>query len=453
MILRLQHSQWAPFAESLCGRRDVETAGIILAERLHQDAVLLGRHFFVVPDAGYQIRRIDQLRIDPIVLNRLIRPAREGNMSIITVHTHPSTDRPWFSIADDLGDSRLMPSFLAQTPGPHGSLVIAGDTRAPTARMWTNDGELHAADIRIVGRTIDCVPATNLVDEDAEWFARQRLALGEHGQSVLRRLHVGVVGLGGTGSVVFAQLVHLGVGRITIADGDRVDASNVSRVLGATSGDADVTWKVDVAARYANQLGLDTRVDIIRAHLGAGASHEELENCDVIFSCVDKHAPRALLNRHAYAKASPVIDMGSAFRVDVGGRVVAGAGRVVIVGPGRQCLACWGHIDPHRLRIESLPANDRVAQAAEGYVEGADVHQPSVIAFNTMIAGSAVVEFLRLVTKFAGADDPPARLAFDFEAGTVRRNGLAAIGGCRICGVGIPNDTTLEQSRFSFLVT
>ena len=58
---------------------------------------------------------------------------------------------------------------------------------------------------------------------------------------MLRALHVAVTGLGGTGSVTFAQLVHLGIGQITVIDGDRVETANISRIFGATAGDAGVT--------------------------------------------------------------------------------------------------------------------------------------------------------------------------------------------------------------------
>ena len=102
--------------------------------------------------------------------------------------------------------------------------------------------------------------------------------------------------------------------------------------------------KVHVAARYAAQLGLETEVVSFRGHLGNDVTVEDLEGCDVVLSCVDKHLPRALLNRLSYKKAIPLIDMESAFRVNVDGRITQGAGRVVIVGPDRPCLACWGHI-------------------------------------------------------------------------------------------------------------
>ncbi len=440
MRLRFLESDWGPFAEALCVRQDVETTGIILAERFGRD-VLLGRHLALVPEEGYAIRRPDQIRIDPVAFNRLVRPARDRGLSIFTIHTHPGTREPWFSEADDIGDSVLMPSLFAQTDGPHGSLVLAGDSRVPVARAWRQPGAPDTVDVQIVGKTLRVVCGER-PDGSHEWFDRQRLALGEDGQQILRRLHVAVCGAGGTGSVTFAQLVHLGVGEITVIDGDIVQSPNVSRILGATISDVGRTAKVDVMARYAENAGLGTKVNAIRGLLGTEIPASVLAGCDAVFSCVDRHAPRALLNRLAYEKALLLFDMGSAFRVGSEGHIVSSGGRVVVAGPERPCLACWGHIDPNRIRIEALSPEDRAREAADGYVSGADVPQPSVIAFNTQLAGMAVVEFLRAVTGFAGACDPPLRLAVDFEAGGVRRNRLA---GTRVCSICCPVLANPEQ--------
>lgn len=433
MRLRVLESDWVPFAEALCDRQDVETAGIILAERISAD-LLIARDLALVPEGGYAIRRPDRIRIDPIALNRLVRPARERGLSIFTIHTHPGSQEPWFSEADDIGDSVLMPSLFAQADGPHGSLVVAGDSRIAVARAWQQPDTSTALDVQVVGRSLQVMPGDRM-GEPGDWFARQRLALGEHGQRVLRRLHVAVCGAGGTGSVTFAQLVHLGVGEITVIDGDMVEASNVSRIIGARMADVSVGWKVDVLARYAETLGLSTKVNAIRGRIGADVPASALQRCDAIFSCVDRHAPRALMNRLSYENAILLFDMGSAFRVGCEGHIESSGGRVVIAGPGRPCLACWGHIDPNRIRVESLPPAERSREAADGYVSGADVPQPSVVAFNTQIAGMAVIEFLRMVTQFAGACDPPLRLGVDFETGTVRRNSLAGARTCSICSV------------------
>lgn len=447
MKLRVLESQWAPFVNALCARRDVETAGVILAERLHGGMALFARHLSIVPSEGYATRRVNQLRIDPVAFNRLIRPARDDGLSVITVHTHPGSDLPWFSAADDAGDSRLMPSLFAQMPGPHGSVVVAGETGVPMARVWNDAGHKTAVQVNIVGKTLR-IPALEREVPDQSWFDRQRLALGDEGQRALRSLHVAVVGLGGTGSVSFVQLVHLGVGRITVIDGDRVENSNVSRILGATSNDAGIAWKVDVAARYAKSVALGTEVTVIRGLLGTDVSVSEIEGCDIVLSCVDQHLPRTLLNRLAYEKAIQIIDMGSVFRTNPSGHITAGAGRVVIVGPERRCLACWGHIDPERIRIEALTPSVRVSQAKEGYVHGADVPQPSVIAFNTTVAGAAVIELLRLVTHYAGADDPPMRLSFDFLTGMVRRNVLSPPSWDARCTICLPESAAPEKLEF-----
>lgn len=431
MKLRVAESSWSPFCNALRRRTDVESAGILLAERVADGRVLVGRELLVVPDEGYLIRKRDQLRIDPVALNRMIRPARDRGLSVLTVHTHPGTREPWFSLADDAGDSRLMPSLSTQTPGPHGSLVVAGDSGRTSGRVWHDNGQQMSLRTRVVGRTLGDLDG-RAPDDGDPCFDRQRLALGTTGQAALKALSIGVVGLGGTGSAVLVQLAHLGVGSVTLIDGDLVEASNVSRIHGARRRDIGRTAKVDVAARYLLELDLGTDVRVVRSDLGPENTNE-IWDCDVVFSCVDRHRPRALLNRFSYEQLVPVIDMGSAFRVDADGRVVSSAGRVVVVGPDRPCLCCWGHIDPDRLRTESLPERERAAQAAEGYVVGADIPEPSVIATNTAIAGAAVVEFLRLATAFAGADEPPLRLAFDFATGSVRRNRLPDGTSCTIC--------------------
>jgi hypothetical protein len=275
--------------------------------------------------------------------------------------------------------------------------------------------------------------ALGVAEANEPWFVRQTLALGARGQAALRRLRVGVIGLGGIGSVVSLQLAHLGVGELVLIDGDLVEASNLSRIEGATKDDVGRSHKVDVAARYARALGLVRQVACRDAFLGP--EHDPLlATYDVVVSYVDRQTPRAVLNRVAYRSLVPVIDLGTVFRVDGKGTIVADAGRVVVVGPGRPCLAYWGHLDPHALRIEALSDADRESEIRAGYIEGADEPQPSVMAFNTFVAGAGVAELVRLATAFAGAEPPPVRLAFSFTEGTVRRNTIAENSRCSICG-------------------
>jgi hypothetical protein len=430
MILRIEGEKWKVFFAEMTRRSDVETAGLLLARPLVPGGeVLLVDAALAVPDDAYTIRRVDQLQLDPVVLNRLVRPARASGLSVFTVHTHgPSV--PSFSWADDRGDTRLMPALHAQIQAPvHGSIVLVPDGRL-SARAFGADGAQHPVSVRIVGRSIS-MPSVPETPSDA-FFDRQRLAIGLDGQARLQAARVGVVGLGGTGSVTAAQLLHLGIGGLVLMDGDVVERSNVSRVIGARRDDVGVTAKVDVALRYARASGLPADIVAQRIMLGSELDIVHLMGCDVIMSCVDRFLPRALLNRLAYEAAIPLIDMGTAFRIE-DDRLVAAAGRVVVVGPGRPCLACWGHIDPVALRNETLADPERESLEREGYVQGASIHEPSVMPFNVQVAGAAVEQVLRILAGFA-AVEAPAQLAFNFIDGTVRRNSLARGGACTICG-------------------
>lgn len=440
-VLRITESSWDKLVLALTARADVETAAVILCRKLESESasVLVAESIELVPEQGYLERTGAWIRIAPVALNRLTRRAREEDLSILTVHSHPGCQEPWFSWADDQGDSRLMPAFRVQVPGlPHGSIVLVQGGQA-CARVFSEAQEEEAVTISIIGRTLR--QATLVQSRADERFARQALALGAAGQALLRQLRVAIVGLGGTGSLCALQALHLGVGELLLMDADVVENTNLSRIPGALQSDVGVTPKVDVVTRYADQVGAPTAVRAINRHLVGGKDLAILRECDVVLSCVDAHTPRALMNRLAYEALVPLIDMGSAFRTDVTGAIVSEAGRVVIVGPGRPCLLCWGHVDPDRLREEALPDAERQLLAQDGYVTNLDAPAPSVIAFNTMLAGAAMVELLRIVTGFAGAASPPNRLAFSFGEGTVRRSALAGNRACRVCADNRPESS------------
>jgi len=436
MKIRITEAAWTMLRNRLFERTDVETAGLLFGEQLmsNDDSIVVVHRVVPLPENAYTIRAIDRLSIDPVSLNRLIRPARDNGWSIFTIHTHPGALEAWFSGADDAGDSRLMPSLACQIAGtPHGSIVVTENGDA-AARVYSG-GHFAEAEIRIIGRTLWQPRPRHPAPSKEPWFARQELALGAKGQARLRSLRVAVVGLGGIGSIVAMQLAHLGVGELVFIDGDVVESSNLSRIAGAVPADVGRTAKVDVAARYAEALGY-VRAERHRAFLGP--EHESLlAGCDIILSCVDEQTPRALLNRISYRYFVPVIDLGTAFRVSEAGAITGDSGRVVVLGPGRPCLACWGHLDPHVLRIEALSPDERETEVRLGYIDGAIEEQPSVVAFNTFVAGAGAVEFMRLATGFAGTDRPPMRMEFSFSVGTVRRNTVIRDQRCCICGDGI----------------
>src|SRR5206468_1741580 len=84
-------------------------------------------------------------------------------------------------------------------------------------------------------------------------FDRQVRAFGAAGQDRLREMRVGIVGLGGTGSIVLEQLAHLGVRRFLLMDPDFVERTNLNRLVGSTESDVGKS-KVEVATAYAKRI-------------------------------------------------------------------------------------------------------------------------------------------------------------------------------------------------------
>ena len=73
-----------------------------------------------------------------------------------------------------------------------------------------------------------------MIQSAAPIFQRQALVVGGPGQEILRHTKVAVVGLGGGGSHVVQQLGYIGIGEIIVIDPDRVDRTNLHRVVGMT---------------------------------------------------------------------------------------------------------------------------------------------------------------------------------------------------------------------------
>ncbi len=62
-------------------------------------------------------------------------------------------------------------------------------------------------------------------------YAKNRKSLTGEDQKHLRQAHVLVAGAGGLGGYVIEQLARIGIGRLTIVDGDRFEPSNLNRQL------------------------------------------------------------------------------------------------------------------------------------------------------------------------------------------------------------------------------
>lgn len=248
-------------------------------------------------------------------------------------------------------------------------------------------------------------------------FDRNIKLFGADGQEKIEATHVAVAGVGGLGSHVTQQLAYLGVRRLTVIDPDRVDTSNLNRLIGATPEDSELRrWKVDVARRTVLAIRPNAAIEMVTEPIGSAEAVEALASADVLFGCLDDDAPRLVLTEMSSRWAIPYIDCASDAGED-GGFLWYG-GRIVVSYGRRRCLSCCGELDQRALAVASMTPEQRAADQAIYGVDRSLLGSggPSVVSVNGVVASLAVTEFLALVT---GLREPVGRLTYYGHRGIV----------------------------------
>ena len=212
-------------------------------------------------------------------------------------------------------------------------------------------------------------------------YSRQSF-LGADCQNRISRCVVGVVGLGGGGSHIVQQLSHIGFQQFVLFDGDKVEESNLNRMVGARVADVEgQTPKIHIATSMIRGLQPDAKIEAHQCNWQERP--EALRRCQIVFGCVDSYACRAELERCTRRYLIAYIDIGMDVVVGRDGRPVIG-GQVILSLPSGPCMYCMGYLTEENLGKEAAKYGD-----AGG--------NPQVIWSNGILASTAVgiaVEFL-----------------------------------------------------------
>lgn len=178
-----------------------------------------------------------------------------------------------------------------------------------------------------------------LNDEQLLRYSRQILLpdIDIAGQQKLLSAHVLIIGLGGLGSPAVMYLAGAGIGRLTLADFDAVDISNLHRQIAHTMCDID-TNKARSAKTTAHNINPDITIDCIEHRL----SEQEIldytgdEHVDVIIDATDNFASRHAINRISLARKIPLVS-GAAIRME---------GQLSVFDPRRADSPCYACLYP-----------------------------------------------------------------------------------------------------------
>ncbi|TAL07005.1 MAG: hypothetical protein EPO07_00965, partial [Verrucomicrobia bacterium] len=335
---------------------------------------------------AYSERTSVRVQLRPEFVAEVVQRARRNKESVIFVHTHPFSLNK-FSAIDDAGESELAVFLNQRVPEvAHAALLLT-----PEASIARELGTKKPLRVVGVGERIlyGDTPVRNGVNIR---YDRQIRTFGVAGQKILESIRVGIVGVGGTGSSVLQQLVHLGVRDLVLIDPDTIEETNLNRLFGAKPQDVG-KFKVIVAEAWAKKINPAAKIEAKRDSTLKASVARSLADVDFVFCCTDSHGSRAILNQFAYQYLVPTIDMGVVIAAPAG-KVTHIAGRTQMLAPGLACLACGNLLDAEQVRRDLLTDFER---RTDPYILGEPEPAPAVISLNSTMASLAVTMFLNAV--------------------------------------------------------
>ena len=156
-----------------------------------------------------------------------------------------------------------------------------------------------------------------------ERYSRNQKSLTNADQLRLLHSHVAIVGLGGLGGTVTEILARIGIGRLTLVDGDRFDESNLNRQL-LSSTTTLGRLKAEAAQARVQLINPAVEVRLIPEFFRAENGSEILRGAQLAIDCLDTITDRFILEEACRIATIPLISAA------IGGS----SGRATVIFPG-----------------------------------------------------------------------------------------------------------------------
>lgn len=413
----LQHYKKGKYQEDLCFALWRPSTGLSRVTAIVQEIIL--------PQKGERMLH-GNVGFSPDYLLRAIDTACKQGAGLAFLHSHPANG--WQGMSpDDVHAEQVAIAYPAGETGyPLVGLTVGMDGYW-SARFWVKEQgkkpRRHwCRKVRIVGRDQYRIQYNDSLAprlDMGKTLERTVHSWGRECQQNIARMKIGVVGLGSVGCVVAEALARIGVSNIVLIDADEVKEHNLDRLLYGTKkniGDR----KIDVAKRALLEHATATSVNVDTHALWVQNKHayKVALDCDFLFSCVDRHVPREILNHVANAHLIPVVDGGVAVELNSRtDRLNDAHWKAHIITPNHKCLECNGQYDPSMAAVESDGSLDNPSYI-KNLPDGQKRRNQNVFAFALHVAAMEVNMMLRYLIS---GDWPEAfQQEYCFPDGTMR---------------------------------
>jgi len=212
------------------------------------------------------------------------------------------------------------------------------------------------------------------------------------------------VGAGGLGCPAALYLAAAGVGKLVIADPDKVDLTNLQRqILYRT--DSVGAEKASEAQKTLGAMNPDVSVETISKKLQPQDLEKIVPQVDVVLDCSDNFATRHAVNRACVKHRKPLV-AGAAIRFDA---------QLMVFDLTKKTAACYSCVFPEDAEVEEVQCSTM-----------------GVFAPLTGVIGA--LQAMEAIKLLAGAGEPLAGLAsFDAKRSEWKTVRLKKDPACAVC--------------------
>ena len=390
-----------PYAEERVGF--LHTTSKVLADNT---VLIIATEYIPVEDENY----IDDDRVGAKINSVAIRAAMQRSLErkggCFHVHLHDHRGQPGPSRTDKNGLPGVVESLANIAPAQaNGFLILSQNSFYASIKILGEKEFLQPNAVSVVGKPM-LLSFTGEKGFKSRVYDRQSF-LGESSQFLFENIRVGIIGYGGGGSHIGQQLAHIGVKNIAIFDDDKVEDTNLNRLVGAWFSDVkNALLKTAVAERVIKNI-LPT-ANVVRVNTRWQDNPDLLQACDVVFGNIDSYAERQQAEAECRRFLIPYIDIGmDVYQIDDDPHAIAG--QVILSLPGFPCMSCFGFLTEKKLAQEA---------AKYGKVGG----RPQVVWPNGVLASTAVGLFVNLVTNWTQDNETPDYLSYNGNTGMIQQH-------------------------------